>query len=270
MHAFDTAESFDLPDPRVWVAGDWHGSATWVQTVLPALRRRDSLIRTIVHVGDFWPDDAFARTVDYWAAKAGIERVLVTLGNHEPYLDITPLQSEHPGKAVRVSEVVWLLPRPFRFKIMGRDVLSLGGASSVDRHLRTEGLDWWPDELITDAMEHDAIAGGQADILLTHEAPGADAVPEVQQLLAGNPYGYPMDTIAVSAAQRELIDRVREAVQPEVHFHGHMHVAGERMLPSGQRIISLPHDGDVGNVVVLDVATLDVERLPATALDRRR
>lgn len=269
MHAFETADSFDLPDPRVWVAGDWHGSAAWVQASMPAMRRYDSLMSTIVHVGDFWPDPSFLSTVDYWAARAGIERVLVTLGNHEPYGDITPLQSEHPG-AVRVSEVVWLLPRPFRFTVIGRDVLSLGGAASVDRQLRTEGRDWWPDELITEAMEHDAIAGGAVDILLTHESPGADAVPEVRRLLAGNPYGYPEAALAVSASQRQRIDHVREAVHPALHLHGHMHVAGERVLPSGQRVVSLPCDGDVGNVVLLDVATLDVERLPATALDRRR
>ena len=56
----------------------------------------------------------------------------------------------HPGQAIRVSEVTWLLPRPARLRIGGRKILSLGGAASVDREWRVPGVSWWPDEVITD------------------------------------------------------------------------------------------------------------------------
>src|SRR5690606_25575043 len=150
--------------------------------------RHDAQIKTVLQVGDygFLHEDAGTHPIDYWAKKTGIERVLVTLGNHEDWHRIVTAQEDYaPGKAMRVSDVVWLLPRPFRFSIAGREVLSLGGASSVDKAHRTPGRDWFAEELITEDMERDAIAGGPADLLLTHESPTI-AVPEVQQILRHN------------------------------------------------------------------------------------
>ena len=63
--------------------------------------------------------------IDYWSRRSGIERILVTLGNHEPYNEYTPLLEAHPGRAIRVSQFVWLLPRPWRLEIHGREILSL-------------------------------------------------------------------------------------------------------------------------------------------------
>lgn len=102
------------------------------------MRRFDPAMRTILQVGDygFVHDGRGTHAVDFWAQKAGIERVLVTLGNHGAWEKITPAHALAPGHAIRVSEVVWLLPRPFRLTIAGREVLSLGGASSVDKVFR--------------------------------------------------------------------------------------------------------------------------------------
>lgn len=65
IHAM--ADTFDLPDPRVWVAGDWHGNAGWIQTIFPAMRRYDSQITTVLQVGDygFVHEDAGTHAVDY-------------------------------------------------------------------------------------------------------------------------------------------------------------------------------------------------------------
>ena len=256
------AESFDLPDERVWLVGDLHGNAQWIQTLLPAMRRFDPTIRTILQVGDygFDHDGRGTQTVDFWARNVGIERVLVTLGNHEAWEKITPSQEAAPGQPIRASEVVWLLPRPFRFKIAGREVLSLGGASSVDKAFRTAGRDWFEDELITEEMENAAITAGAADVLLTHESP-VDAAPEVLAIIASNPDGYPPDALAISAAQRERVQRVSNAVRPALHFHGHMHTYGSIDLDDGRRVISLDRDTRAGNAGILDLKTMTFEPL---------
>lgn len=240
--------SFDLPDERVWVVGDMHANAGWVQTLLPAMRRFDPSVRTILQLGDYGFDHAGRGThaVDFWAKKAGMRRVLVTLGNHEDWGRIAPAQDAVPGRALRVSDVVWLLPRPFRFRLAGREVLSLGGASSVDKAERTLGKDWFEEELITEAMEAAAITGGHADLLLTHESP-ARAVPEVQAILAGNPLQWPADALNLSAQQRERVQRVSDAVLPKLHMHGHMHVYGDIEHADGRRVISLDRDTFAGS-----------------------
>lgn len=263
MEILETAATFNLPDERVWVVGDLHGNAGWIQTLLPAMRRFDPGMRTILQVGDYGFDHNGHGThaVDFWAKTAGIERVLVTLGNHEAWDLIAPVQATAPGRAIRVSEVVWLLPRPFRFTLAGREVLSLGGASSVDKAHRTPGRDWFEDELITEEMENLAIAAGGAAVLLTHESPTL-AVPEVRAILESNPHGFPADALALSAAQRERVQRVSDAVMPELHLHGHMHIYGDVEHADGRRVISLDRDTFAGNTGVLDLESLSFEPLP--------
>ena len=263
VEPFETATTFNLPDERVWAVGDLHGNVRWVQALLPAMHRRDPSIRTVLQVGDYGFDHSGRGThpVDFWAEKSGIERVLVTLGNHEEWANISPAQEATPGRAIRVSEVVWLLPRPFRFTIAGREVLSLGGASSVDKAFRTPGKDWFEDELITEEMETAAIAAGAADVLLTHESP-VDAPPEVLAIIASNPDGYPPESLAISAAQRERVQRVSSAVRPAVHFHGHMHTYGRVDLDNGRGVVSLDRDTRAGNAGILDLKTLTFETLP--------
>lgn len=263
MQIHETADRFDLSDERVWVIGDLHGNARWVQMLFPAMRRHDPSLRTVLQLGDYGFDHAQpgTGTVDFWAKRAGIERVLVTLGNHEEWNHITAAQEHVPGMAIRVSEVVWLLPRPFRFKIAGREVLSLGGASSVDKAFRIAGKDWFEDELITERMEAAAVAGGPADLILTHESP-AIAVPEVQLLLTNNPHEFPPEALAASAAQRARVQRVADAALPRLHMHGHMHVYGDLEREDGRTVVSLDRDTFAGNAGVLDLATLAFNLIP--------
>lgn len=263
MERLESTRILDIPDERVWVVGDLHGNAGWVQTLLPAMRRFDPTMRTIRQLGDYGFDHSSTgtHTVDFWAKKAGIERVLVTLGNHEPWDKITPALEAIPGHAIRVSEVVWLLPRPFKFTIAGRVLLSLGGASSVDKSLRTAGKDWFEDEIITDTMEHVAIAAGPADVLPTHEPPVRSA-PSVQGVLSTNPFRYSHEALKVSASQRARVQRVSDSAQPAVHLHGHMHVYGDVELADGRRVISLDRDRFARNAGTLDLSTLQFTPLP--------
>lgn len=256
MKVFEAVETFELEDERVWVCGDWHGSVPHVQRLLPQLRRSDPGVRTLLHLGDWWMNP---RAVDYWARVAGVERVLVTLGNHEAWLDYTSALNEHPGHAVRVSDVCWLLPRPFRFTIGGKAFLSLGGAASIDRLWRTPGKDWWAEETITAQHVQDAIAGGPSDVMLTHETPDSTPVTEVRNLLEAPPGGVPWAAVAESARSRQRVDAVWAAVAPTLLLHGHMHVWGTDQTPDGRRVVSLDRDGPGVNAVLLHVQDLVVD-----------
>ncbi|ANG84649.1 metallophosphoesterase family protein [Microbacterium aurantiacum] len=259
MRVFESTPRVDLPDLHVAVCGDWHGSVGWMRSVARALQRTAPQVKTVLHVGDWWMD---LNASDSICRKAGIDRIIVTLGNHEPWAAITPLLNAHPGKAIRVSEVTWVLPRPFRMTIGGREVLSVGGAASVDREWRTEGRDWWPEELITDDDVETAKRGGPADVLLTHESPEPSPVAEVSRILAENPLGLSADARAASTASRERISAVWEATRPPLMFHGHMHTYGQGTQDDGRTVISLGADEQAGNVALLDLDNMTVE-MPA-------
>ncbi|WP_344069236.1 metallophosphoesterase [Microbacterium sediminicola] len=255
MEVLEAARTMNLPDPRVWVAGDWHGNVGWVQRLLPALGRIDRQIETLLHVGDFWMS---TDTVDYWAKRTGIRRVLVTLGNHEPYGTYTPLLAAHPGCAVRVSEVVWLLPRPWQFEIMGRAVVSLGGATSVDREWRQSGVDWWSDEEITDHQVESALPM-VADIMLCHESPEGSPVLAAQRAMAANRPLLSESALTSSAKSRERVGRVWRTVRPNLLIHGHLHVSGRGLTSDSREVVALSCDGMRGNIALLDIASLSVQ-----------
>lgn len=261
MKIFETVETLELTDERVWVAGDWHGNISWVRRLFRAMSRVDRGVETVLQLGDFWPHGAMIPELDRRAHQAGIKRILFIPGNHEPWPQLIQIEEDMaPGKAVRISETVWFLPRPFRFTIAGQRVLALGGASSVDAAWRTHGVDWWPEERINDTHEAMAVAPGPAEIMLTHESP-MSSVPEVQKIIDSNPGGFPRGEREISQGQRERVERIWDEVSPKLLLHGHMHVYGERTFNDGRRVISLACDEMAGHAGVLNARTLDFDLL---------
>lgn len=256
LTALEYATEIFLPDTRVAVCGDLHGNFRWLDIVARSVQTLAPGVTTMLQLGDWWMDPG---ATDEAVHGTGIERIYVTLGNHEPWPQVTALLDAHPGAAVRVSEITWLLPRPARLTIGGRSVLSLGGAVSVDRAWRQEGVSYWKDEEITREHVAVAIAGGPADLMLTHESPAGTPVRAVQEILRTNPFGFPDDALADSATSRARVAKVWNIVYPELLIHGHMHAPGGGQTEDGLRVASLGQDGQQGNFGFLDMQTLRIE-----------
>lgn len=255
MKVLEHTTEIVLPDQRVAVVGDLHGNVGWARVLGRALPYLAPDVSIMLQLGDWQMPPA---ATDEIFAETGIRRIYVTLGNHEQWGEIGPLLDEHPGAAIRISEVTWLLPRPARLTIGGRSIVSLGGAASVDRASRIEGLTWWPDEAITDEHVAAAIAGGPADLMLTHESPAGTPVRPVQRILQGNPHGFPQPALDASAASRARVSEVWDAVRPELLMHGHLHVAAGGKMEDGRRVASFGRDAHEGNLGILDMTTLRI------------
>lgn len=262
VRALETASTFDLPDERVAVCGDWHGDAAWLSAAANAISRIAPDVSTILQAGDWWMD--LPRS-DKIMRASGIERVLVTLGNHEPWTEITKVQDAHPGEAVRVSESTWILPRPCRFTVAGRSFLSLGGATSVDRYWR-RASDWDAAETITDEHVRAARQGGEADVMISHETPAGTPVEVVRRILRSNPHNFPQASLVESAASRVRLAQVWDAVRPKLLLNGHMHAPGAGVKEDGRRVVSLGCNGQEGSIAILNVADLSVEMLSLRAI----
>jgi hypothetical protein len=257
----DSIPDLTLPgETKVAVAADFHGNIGWCQLALPFLARVAPGTRTILHLGDLgiWPEGGkgFLATVDYWARQAGIEQILLTPGNHDWWTRILAAQADQPGEPAQLSERVFVLPRGYRFALGGTRFMSFGGAASVDFEDRTEGRDWWAEEMPTDADVQLAIAGGDTDVLLAHETVDG-GTPLVERVLRANPQGWGADALAYSALSRARVTRVFEAVKPKLFAHGHMHLKDDITLETGSRIYSLAADGQDGNLALLDLTTLE-------------
>lgn len=98
-------------------------------------------------------------------------------GNHErfDYWDERPCEPWRGGRVQRLrpGSSILRLMRGEVFEIDGSTYFTMGGATSVDREWRIEGVSWWPQELPDEgdfARADAALAarGWQADYVITH------------------------------------------------------------------------------------------------------
>lgn len=243
----------------VAVAGDWHGNIPWARQ---AIQRLDDLgIHTCYHVGDFgiWPGPAGKRwlTAVETAAAAADLSIYVTPGNHEDWARLDTRWTSAPGEPIQLSRHIAVLPRGYRWNVDGRSFVSFGGGASIDFELRIAGQSWWPSELPTEADAAAAIAGGRADVMLSHDAP-LEGTPAVQRARDPGSPGRQWSRAArdYAALSADRITKVFAAVTPQLLVHGHFHVRNETILASGQHILSLAADNQPGNLALLDLEDL--------------
>jgi Calcineurin-like phosphoesterase len=249
---------------RILVAGDWHGDEDWALSVI---RRAQSTLarespRLILQLGDFgvWPDRAGQ---DYLArvskALAEVEAELWFIdGNHEDFPQLARLASDTtPDGRVVVRPGLFHLPRGYHWTWHGLRWLACGGGVSLDRAGRTEGVDWWPAEEITDAQEAAISSGGHADVLVSHDCPSG-----VAHTFGRPPSWWDPVDLARNDAHRRRLQRIVDAVQPSRIMHGHLHRAYQRSCDFGYgpvQVTGLDADNRLRNFAVFNVADMSWE-----------
>ena len=170
----------------VYVTGDTHGYPdhffyTYGKNkgqLLPqyaALTRED----VVIVAGDFgYIHDAPKRValLDQLAALP-FELCFVD-GNHENFdlLYTFPVEQWCGGRVHRIRDNIRHLMRGEIFRIQGRTIFTFGGAGSIDRSGRIEGLSWWPQEIPTQeeydtANRHLELQGADVDYIICHTCP---------------------------------------------------------------------------------------------------
>jgi hypothetical protein len=245
---------------RVGIAGDWHGNTAWaVRAVgkISALLPRDGP-RVILQLGDFgiWPGRdgrEYLSRLDAALDAASADLCFVD-GNHEDFPQLAGLRPGPDGRE-RVTERIWHLPRGCRWRWHGRDWLALGGAVSLDRAVRTAGVDWWPEEEITRRQAASVIDAGPADVMVTHECPAG-----VEHAFPPVPPSWSAADLRRSDAHRGLLREVVLAVRPRWLMHGHLHMSYQRRVDLGNgpiEVTGLDRDGALsGNWAILDAVSM--------------
>jgi hypothetical protein len=253
-----TMMPLDEPDEkitprRILVAGDLHANTLagvhLVKTAAKLLRDEEQPL--ILQLGDFgiWPGltgTNYIRWLEQACSENNVEIWFVD-GNHE---DFTQVHHFDPWQ----SRYRWIthLPRGWRWRWHGRSWLALGGAVSLDRAVRVWQRDWWPEEEITEEQAAEAVAGGRAHIMVTHECPS-----RVTHTFPPPPSFWDLRDIARSDAHRERLQGVVSAVRPGWLMHGHLHRAYQRVTDLGYGPVEVTGldmaGGDGPNWAILDV-----------------
>lgn len=243
---------------KVAIAGDWHGNTGWALSVISAAALAGAC--AIVHTGDFglWPGDwgeRYLDTVDQALDELAMALIFVD-GNHEDHGQLATWPRAGTG-AHEIRGNIGHLPRGYRWEWDGKTWLALGGAVSPDRAMRTPGHSWWPEEAITDADVQRCIAGGPADVMITHDAPATTGA--LSGYLASNGFRMSGQLLHECYMSRMRVREVVDAVQPQLLVHGHYHHRYDDQL-GDTRIIGLDCDGTsrFDNLILLDTKTLKV------------
>ena len=167
----------------------------------------------VVCCGDFgyWPAQ-----VNYGAqAVADIklqtaEKVLWCDGNHEDHWALRDRKSDElaPGIIYMPRGSTYTLPD-------GRVMMFMGGADSIDKRFRREGVDWFREELVTQSDLYD-LPDIDVDIFITHTCP-AEIVPVLK-------VNYPEKDLEPS---NYALTELWKKYKPDLWFFGHWHQFAE-------------------------------------------
>lgn len=99
-------------------------------------------------------------------------------GNHENFdlLEKYPPVSFLGGHTGHIMPHIWHLRRGQVYTICGKTFFTFGGAASHDKHLRKEGVSWWPQEMpsideFNRGLDNLLAFDIKVDYIITHDCP---------------------------------------------------------------------------------------------------
>jgi len=209
---------------RVLITGDIHNNFGRLNELIN--RRNADLI---ICCGDFgyWPDVDWAEPLSNIKLQK-TKKLLWCDGNHENHWALQARQTDElaPG--------IIYMPRGSTYQLEdGRNIMFMGGAHSIDQVMRKVGIDWFPEETITQ-KDLIGLPDIKIDIFITHTCPAElliDMLPHDPRKLP-EPSNY-----ALTALWKEYM--------PSLWFFGHWHRYTTGMLNDTKwYALSAPGFGD--------------------------
>ena len=202
--------------------GDIHGEFHILRSMITEMIKGNGYLETsimegngksnaikIIQVGDFgW----YPHLLKDWDWKCPFP-IYAIEGNHEYF----PLV-QNWTHVTEVKPNLWYVPRGTVMNIDGYDIGFMGGAHSVDRYNRREGISWWPEEEVTE-QDIKKLSNKKVDILVTH-VPTHTTIQRNWGPLNKASWGLPKHWVDTSSM---LIEQMwMEMGQPPI-ISGHMH-----------------------------------------------
>lgn len=142
------------------------------------------------------------------------------------------IRGNHDNPAVCAQQKYWIPDGTIEI-INGTKILYIGGALSVDREWRTEGLDWWADEELSHFKLQcfaDLYQVEKPDVVVTHDCPEFVAL-EMERASGRR-------KLDINSITRQAFQIMHEIHQPKLWIFGHWHYDFNQVL-KGTRFICL-------------------------------
>lgn len=214
---------------RLFIAGDTHGEHDMRKLGFKHFPEGRNLTRedVVIVAGDFglifYPTPSPAEL--WWLAwlKNRPFTVCFVDGNHEnhPRLAALPQEIRWGGIVGKVANNIYHLKRGEIYEICGKKILTFGGAQSIDKLTRVEGISWWPEEVPSyHEMDHclDSMQLHQhkVDIIVGHTC----AFYRAQIMCAK----YGIFTEKESDPTCRMLEHIVQTCEHEAFYCGHWHV----------------------------------------------
>ena len=165
----------------LYITGDTHGNfdriLKWSDTAKP--NKDKDFLFILGDFGYIWDNKRTPFEKDHLDFISCLPFTTLFIdGNHENHERLNSMRVVNfsGGKAHKVYDSIYHLMRGQVYEIAGKRIFTFGGASSIDKHLRTEGVSWWKEEEFNyceanTAYENLNKIGWEVDYVLTHSAP---------------------------------------------------------------------------------------------------
>lgn len=202
--------------------GDGHGDLWFYTWVID--KAVEMGVDHIVSAGDFgyWEHTVrgmqFLDTLNHQLELAGLEIWFVD-GNHENHALLRTYEPREDG-LVNIRDNIVYIPRGARWVWARTTFMGIGGAYSIDKDGRTEGVSWWPEETITDAEVFRCVDGGPVDVVVSHDVPMFVDLSRHLWREGVQPWGWHGESLD----NRLRLTEVFDGVKPRHWIHGHYHL----------------------------------------------
>jgi hypothetical protein len=248
---------------RILVVGDLHCDTAAARMAIDHAAAVGADV--LVQLGDFgfWPRTEpgrkFIRKAEARLAQVGLDLWWVA-GNHDDRQALGTRQVGADGRR-QVSDHMFHLPRGHRWTWGNTTWVAAGGAVSLDRYGRTEGVSWFRDEGLTESEVDRIIADGLADVVVSHDAPWGVRTLERRLRLDLPPSeresSWPDDLLETSDDHMKRVRRLVDGVRAGQVLHGHHHFRYDDVLAGQHGAVAVTGLGD--NQGAIDQAWLLVD-----------
>ncbi len=187
---------------KILITGDIHNNFGRLNDLIN--KKKPELV---ICCGDFgyWPAVDWAEPLSNIKLQTA-KKLLWCDGNHENHWALRDRTTDE-----LVPNIIYM-PRGSTYKLPDRrNILFMGGAYSIDKHLRRIGVNWFPEETIsqTDMMN---LPNCKVDIFITHTCP-EELLPDLLKI----------DERKQKDPSNQALSELWKIYKPSLWFFGHWH-----------------------------------------------
>ena len=214
----------------IYLTGDTHGEMGIDKLFSSNFPEGKQLTKNdfVIILGDFgfiWKNET-NKTEKYWLNWFN-EKPWTTLfvdGNHENHarLNTFPVEEWNGGKIHKIGDSIFHLMRGQVFNLNDKKIFTMGGAPSIDKIYRTEGISWWKEEEISYEEQEEALANleknnNKVDYIFTHTCP-EEIIPYMFNISKSN---------IINSPTEKFFDYIAQIVKFDDWYFGHWHIEKE-------------------------------------------